>query len=235
MAYARLWLVAVILVINGVLLARWQIDVYLHYPYAYRFDPGPIFYLAGAVGLVLRLFWARYLAICFAAAITAVHFFCGPEPLITLAGGGVGIALLSGSTMRGLFEEKAARLNRWAAARDRRIDRLRLLFIAQSVVIGLLFAVRDGLRGATVLVLVAGLTLGGLVLQRIWALLAIAPIILLEGWLAARTLVVDVPYLRMPVWSLAAVLLVACGVSLVVIAPLLRVVGQTLREPDAGR
>src|SRR5262249_26559805 len=146
LARVRQWLAAAILLVCAVHAIWWQVEVYRYFRSYYAFDPAPIFYLAGAVGLALRVFWARYLAICFAVAIVTIQLW-GPDPLPTLACGAMLVAILSGRTMRDLFEGRHGRLNRWAADVDRRVARLRILFIAQSVALALLFAARFQLSG----------------------------------------------------------------------------------------
>jgi hypothetical protein len=233
-ARVRLGLAVVVMLAGAFDVTRTQLEIHRSFPAFYSFDPAPIFYLAGAVGLALRWFWARYLAICFAVAIIAVNVFWGPTAKV-LAIGLPFLALLAGPTMRALFEGRAGRLNRWAAELDRRVARLRLLFVAQSVVLALLFAAAGWLpRGALPLVAAAGLTLGGLVFQRTWAALAMAPIVVLEGALAVRSIGVELPSLALPAWSFPLTLLVACGVSLAVIAPMLRAFGRKLRGAEGG-
>jgi hypothetical protein len=231
-ATIRQWLAVAALAAEGARQVAWHVDVYRS-PYPYHFDPAPIFYLAGAVALALRVFWARYLAICFMSAIIAISFFWWPYPLPTIAGGLALIALLSGRTMRARFEGRAGRRNHWAAELDRRVARLRMLFVAQSIVMGLLFAPRLWLSpGVLPLVLAAGLALAGLVFQRTWAVLAIAPVIALEACLAARTIGVPMHVWNPPQWTLTAVLFIGCGVSLAVIFPMLQAFAQKVRRAE---
>ncbi|APR80813.1 Hypothetical protein A7982_06160 [Minicystis rosea] len=194
-------------------------------------DPAPIFYTVGAVGLALRLFWARYLAICFAAAVLSVRVLCDGISEANLFALGI-VVLLSGRSMQSLFEARAARLNHWATELDRRVTRLRMLFVAQAVAIGLIFGWGRWLSpGAVPLVGAAGLTIFGLVFQRTWGVLAIVPVIGLEACLAVRSTQVRLPLIAFPSWCFTAVLSVACAVSLAVIAPLLWALGQKLRGP----
>lgn len=221
--WLRLGLAMTMLAVGAARVVLAAVDAYPHTD----FDPAPLFYAAGILGLGLRLFWARYLVICFVASITAIRVVCGSEPGAPLVVGLVLIASLSGRTMRALFEERAARMNRWAGQLDRRVGRLRVLFVAQSVVMGLLWAIGSRLSpGAIPLVVVAGAVLVGLVFQRTWAALAAAPVILIEGALAVQGFGASASRSDLQAW----VLLLAVGVSFIVIAPLLWAIGQKLRS-----
>ena len=225
--WLRLGLAMAILAVGAV---RVVVAAARAYPHN-ELDPAPLFYLAGILGLGLRLFWARYLVICFVASITAIGVVWGSQPGATAAVGLLLIASLSGRTMRALFEERAARMNRWAGQLDRRVGRLRLLFVAQSLGMGLLWAIGSRLSPSAVpLVVAAGVVLVGLVFQRTWAALAVAPVILLEGALAVKSFSATIPYSDLPSWVFGSILLLAVGVSLVVIAPLLWAIGQKLRS-----
>ena len=198
---------------------------------SYHFDPAWMFYFAGATGLALRVFWARYLAICFCSAIMAVTFFYGPTPASAFAFGVPFIALLAGRTMRALFEENPGWLNRWANRLDARVARLRVLFVAQSVAVGLLWAAGDRLSPlAMPLSVAAGVSLVGLVLLQVWGALAIAPLIAAQIYVATQSIGLHPHRGEPPGWAFTAVLFAACALSLVVIAPLLRASFLALRS-----
>ena len=230
LARIRQWLAVAVLLFGAWDVGSAQLRMYASRWDALRADPAPLFYLAGGVGLALGMFWARYLAICFATAILAIDVFSARSSVSWLAAGLGFIALLSGRTMEGLFEGRTGRLNRWAAGVDHRVARLRLLFVAQSVVIGLIWAAASRLSpGARPLAVAATLTLGGLVLQRTWAALLLAPIIGLEACLAAQTVGVRIHFGAPPPWTFTATLFVACAVSLAVISPMLAAFARKLR------
>lgn len=196
----------------------------------HRFDPAWMFYFAGAAGLALRVFWARYLAICFCAAIMAITFFYGPFPFVAFAFGAPFIALLSGRTMRALFEDHPGWLNRWANRLDARVARLRILFVAQSVAIALLWAAGDRLSPlATPISIAAGASLAGLVLLRTWGALAVAPVLAGQLWLATESVGLHPHRGSPPGWAFSLALFAACAATLVVIAPLLVACVRALR------
>lgn len=220
-AHVRRWLAVALMALGAVDMVRWQVHHYQYHGHC-SFDPAPIFYLAGAMGLALRVFWARYLSICFAVAMLSLRFFWGPDTVGWFAVGLPFIALLSGRSMWELFEGRAGRLNHWAADLDRRVARLRVLFVAQSIVLALLYAMGQRLSpGVVPLVVAAGLAIVGLVFQRTWAVLAIAPVIGLELCLAVRSIGAPIPVDDHLAWCFTAVLLVACAASLAVVSPLL--------------
>lgn len=200
----------------------------------YRFDPAWLFYFAGATGLALRVFWARYLAICFCAAIMAITFFYGPTPAAAFAFGAPFIALLSGRTMRALFEERPGWLNRWANRLDARVARLRILFVAQSVVIALLWAANEQLSPFAVpLSIAASVSLVGLVLLQAWGALAVAPVLAAQIWVTAQGVGLHPHRGSPPGWVFSLVLFAACAATLVVIAPLLAACARSLRPARA--
>ncbi|HEY4118175.1 MAG TPA: hypothetical protein VGM56_09975 [Byssovorax sp.] len=201
------------------------------------FDPAPLFYVAGAVGLALGLFWARYLAICFAIAIGAVNFFWSPKGYLVAPAGTLFVALLAGERMRARFEGKGGRGNRWSAALDARVGRLRSLFVAQALAIGMIFAARGHLPEAASLVVVgvAGVALAGLVFHRTWAALLCAPAVAAEAWLAVASAHAELHLEKPPAWTFPAALGAACLASACVIAPLwIAIAAKVARhEPDA--
>ena len=207
-------------------------------PFWTALDPAPLFYLAGAIGLALGLFWARYLAICFAISICTVNFFWMQHGYVVSAAGALFVALLAGERMRARFEGNGGRWNRWVHDVDARIGRLRLLFVAQSLAIGQLFAARGYLPDVPSLVVVghACVARAGLVFHRTWAALLIAPVLVAEAWLAYLSASADLNLVNPPAWSFPAALGVACVASAAVVAPLWIAIGSKLarHEPDAG-
>lgn len=229
LARVRLWFAVLLLTIGGVTELSRQLSCWSD-P-GFRFDPAWLFYFAGAVGLGTRLFFARYLAICFASALAGVTFFFGPEPLAALAFPLPFIALLSGRRMRALFEDSPSRFNRWAAGVDRRVALLRVLFVSQSIVMGLLWASRDQLwSGAQGLATLAGVSLVGLVLQQTWGALAVAPVLVAEAWLGVVSASVRAHRGDPPEWLFTTVFLAMVAVSWLVVAPLLVGFARRVRE-----
>ncbi|MFO0617621.1 MAG: hypothetical protein U0414_33815 [Polyangiaceae bacterium] len=235
LARVRLWLAVLILSIGGVSEFARQTGAFGEK--VAPLDPAWIFYLTGAVGLGLRVFWARYLAICFVVAISAITVFWGVEPLVAFAVAPFAL-LLAGRRMRALYEDHPGWMNRWAAKLDARIARLRVLFVAQAVAMGLIWAAHEGLSPiAWPLAISAGLALVGLVLQHTWAVVAIAPIIVLEASLAIAKAGVLVHRGAPPAWSFTAVLLTACAASAIVVAPLVAEFARRVArdEPATGK
>lgn len=232
LARVRLWFAVLLLSIGGVSELSRQLAAWSE-PHS-RFDPAWLFYFAGALGLGVRLFFARYLAICFACAIAGVTFFYGPEPLAAFAFPLPFIALLSGRRMRAIFEESPGRFNRWAAGVDRRIALLRALFVAQSIVMGLLWASRDQLwSGAQALTVAAGVSIVGLVLQQTWGALVVAPVLVAETWLGVVSASVRAHRGDPPEWVFTTVLLAMAGISWLVLGPLLAGFVRRVRaEPE---
>jgi len=217
------------LAVGGVTALRFQARLLAWPPRMYQLDPAPLFYFAGAVGLALRTFWARYLAICFASAIMAIAFLWSPDRFGVFATGFAMIALLSGKTMRAMFDERALRSTHWVADLDVRVHLLRYLFVWQAVALALLFAGRTKLSlvaGPTIVI--AGLALAGLVFQRTWAVLLMTPALLLDVYLAATNIrSLNDLGAQLP-WGFPYLLFLSCWVSFVVLAPLLKAFIQRL-------
>jgi hypothetical protein len=228
LARVRQWVAVAFLAAGVVSVADAQIHLLRDAPAYHQHDPALFLYAAGALGLALRAFWARYLAICVAAAITTIQVVSGwrvsSSSLLMLAF----ILLLSGRSMRGLFEGRAGARNRWAADLDRRIARLRVLFVAQSMVLGLVWAAAPDVSPiGRPLTLVAGLALAGLVFQRTWGALLLVPVLAAEIYLAAAA--VRVGWGFAPEGCLPALLVALSGLSAVLLAPLLRAFAERVR------
>jgi hypothetical protein len=219
----RQWLAALLAAAGAFFDIKSQIWLIQNSTEPYELDPSPLFYVAAAIGLALRAFWARYLAICFAAAIITVKLFWFSDPIAPIAVRLAFILLLSGASMRSLFEESAGGQSRWARNADERIGRLRLLFVAQAVALALIWAPGDHLSPiARPLAIAAGLVLAGLVLQQTWAALLVVPVVGLELYLASRSFGVRVHWGLPPAWSYPATLVATSILSLVVVSPFLR-------------
>jgi hypothetical protein len=225
LARVRQWAVVAFLGWGAIEEGRANIDIdklFAHPEGLFDYDPAMFLYLVGAIGLAVRAFWARYLAICFLVALLTVDVFWR-HPLSTYSAFRVGfILLLSGHSMRVLFEQRESGLNRWATAGDARIHRLRGLFIAQSIALAMIWAPASLSPIAHPLTLVAGLALAGLVFLRTWGALLLAPILAAEAYLATLTFTHKVHWGDPPAWAFPATLLAAVFVSLLVLAPFLR-------------
>jgi hypothetical protein len=195
-----------------------------------QLDPAILFYGVGAVALGLRVFWARYLVICFATALLSMACLWRPSPIGLLTNVAL-VALLSGPSMRALFEERTPDPRRWAATLDPRVQGLRVLFIVQSVALAILFGARPQLSSAAgPTVVLAGVAIAGLVFQRTWAVLCMTAALGLEAYVGVTAMggrvqvAADVP------WAIPALLLMACGGSLIVLAPFQRAIWRQLRH-----
>jgi hypothetical protein len=217
------------LAVGAVMLGHRELTMLSTNPHGYVFDPAALFYAVGAVGLALGWFWSRYLVLCLVAAISVIQFaFFASWP--SLAGRLAFMALLVGPTMRRLFDEREGRLNHWTAVLDGRVARLRVLFVAQAIAIGLVFAARDVLPAVAVpAVIIGGLALAGLVFQQTWAALVITLVIALEGSVALSMRGLAVRYGADAAMRISAFTLAACAVSLIVLAPLLAAFVRKLR------
>jgi hypothetical protein len=148
-------------------------------------DPATIFYPLMLVGLALRQFWARYLVLCFCAGIFGMRLAAGQLPPLALIGLGSLIALLTGATMRALFEGRTTRWNRWAAT-ARATGRLKLAMVSQALALGVLWPTLFAHPlHAVALVLALGGTLA-LITQRGWSLLPLLGACAAEAVLALR-------------------------------------------------
>jgi hypothetical protein len=135
--------------------------------------------------------------------------------------------------MRSLFEDRAGGRNRWASALDDRVSRLRVLFVAQSAALAMLWAPGSSLSLiARPVTIAAGVALAGLVFQRTWGALLLVPALALEAYLACCAIGVKVHWGNPPAWSYPATLLVAIGVSLLVLAPFARAFARSLRRSE---
>jgi len=216
------------------------IDWYLGYLVS---DPAtPVFILLSMVGVGLRLFWGRYLAICFSAVLLLVHaprlfwFFqdelAASEWLIPLGRVAV-ILLLSGSSMAAFFEQRpSSRHNRWAGA-DPRVVRLRYLVLAQALFLGFFYAARPMVDEMMVAILfVGGMGLLGLTFLKTWSLLALAGAMVLEAWVVldlSLRAIDPQAYFRDITTILAAVLGLLLLVSAVLAAPFFKRMLRQLR------
>jgi hypothetical protein len=206
-------------------------------------DPAtPAFILLSLVGVGLRLFWGRYLTICFSAALLVVHaphlyWFIQEEALarelLMPMGRLAVILLLSGRSMAAFFEQRPSRFNRWAGA-DPRIVRLRYLILVQALFVGFAYAVRSpGDVMMSAILVLGGLGLLGLTFLKTWSLFALAGAMALEAivvgqlvWCAAQ------PRKFLPLGFfavVAAVFALLLLVSVVLAAPFLRRVLRQLR------
>jgi hypothetical protein len=230
LARVRQWIAVALLTYGAVVMSAREIKSLIAQPLAsYDFDPAALFYLAGAIGFAVRAFWARYLAICFAIALLTLDVFWRDPASVWSAFGVGAILLVSGRSMRALFEQRDSRLNRWATVVDARIHRLRGLFIAQAIALAMLWAAGSTLSTiARPLTLVAGLAIGGLVFQRAWGALLLAPVLAGEAYLAVLAFGQKVHLGDPPAWAFPAVLLAVVIVSLAVLAPFLRGVAGKL-------
>lgn len=234
LAHVRQWLAVALLTLGVLSVARSQVLFLRDLPLSH-FDPDPavLLYLAGAVGLAVRAFWARYLAICVALAILTIQVFWSAAWSVTVVTGLAFILLLSGPSMRSHFEDRPGQLHGWTAGLDQRIGRLRILFVAQSMALAMLWVPGAALSpiGRPV-TLLAGLALAGLVFQRTWGALLMPVILVAEVLLALLFGGLSLPWRAPPAWCFTLTLLAAAGTSAVVIAPFVRAFGQRLA---AGR
>jgi hypothetical protein len=202
-------------------------------------DPAAtLLYPIGVAGLALGIFWARYFVICFCASLAAIRlagadwYGAWSQPWLWLQVGGPLLlaGLLVGPSMRRRFEGRGAWLNRWGELLESRLDlQLRLLIVAQSVALGLVYGWR-GLAPTTAgaVVGLGALALLGLLLLRTAALLPLAAAFVAEGVfladLLAQPQVTSHDATVMPLVLGAALL----G-SVIASAPLLRKAARLLR------
>jgi hypothetical protein len=136
-------------------------------------DPAVIFYPLALIGLSLRFFWARYLTICFAISMFSIKLvFGGPSnlELLPTAAGALFVLLLSGESMRRLFDERPGRFNSWVGV-SAQVHRLRWLILAQSVALGLFWGLHFELGWMALGVVgLAATGLLGMVFQKTWGL-----------------------------------------------------------------
>lgn len=136
-------------------------------------DPAVVFYPLALIGLSLRFFWARYLTLCFAISMFAIKLAfggLGNLELLPTAAGALFVLLLSGESMRQLFDERPGRFNRWVGV-SAQVHRLRWLILAQSVSLGLIWGLH--FEFGWIALGVAGLAAAGLlgmVFQKTWGL-----------------------------------------------------------------
>jgi hypothetical protein len=232
LAHVRQWVAVAFLGWGAIAEWRAHIDIeklFAHPETLRDQDPAVLLYLVGAIGLAVRAFWARYWAICILYALLTVHLFWG-EVLTQATAFHVGfILLLSGHSMKSLFEQRESTLNRWGTEVDARIHRLRGLFIAQSIALALIWAPGSTLSPiARPLIVVAGLALAGLVFQRTWGALLLLPVLAVEAYLATLTFGQRVHWGDPPAWAFPATLLAGVVVSLAVLTPFLRGIVRTL-------
>ena len=155
-------------------------------------DPAHLFYPLAVAGLGLRLFWGRYLAICFSLNLLLLAFFRDVAFCHQLLALGAVVPLLAGRSMERLFEgQRRSRFNRWAGA-DPRVRRLRWLVLLQSLALTLVCCTALGRavfppapRLALIVLLGAGLV--GMALQKTWSLFLLAIAALVELPLLAAT------------------------------------------------
>jgi len=199
-------------------------------------DPAtPAFLLLALLGVGLRLFWGRYLAICFSTVLFVAHspsfywYFQDGIPareLLMPLGHLAVILLLSGKSMAAFYEQRPSRFNRWAGA-DPRITRLRFLILCQALFLGFAYAGKPmgDVHLAAILVL-GGFGLLGLVFLKTWSLVALAVTMLLEGWIVLVLAVGIVVEQGKQGWGIvavaAAVLAFLLLVSVVLAAPFYR-------------
>jgi hypothetical protein len=202
-------------------------------------NPAVIFYPLALLGLGLRLFWGRYLAICFAASMFAIHLLLGRIGWPAVAGGAFFILLLSGRSMRQFFDERPGRFNRWAGVEER-VYRLRWLILAQSVALGLFWALHFELGlPAVAVVAVASAGLLGMVLQKVWGMVLLGLATLGEAGLTAalgfELARMPADYLTHRALPILAALVLLVATSLVLMAPFwLRFFRQLRQGPPSG-
>jgi hypothetical protein len=236
LAHVRRWIVVTFLVIGAVVTAQRQVVALLDPAASWELDPAWALYLAGAVGFAVRAFWARYLAICFMVALLTLDVFWRSVDAssVTLL---AFILLISGPSMRRLFEDRPDGGGRWGRGGDRRIGLLRVLFVAQAVALALLWGA--GARHLPLvrpLALAAGLPLAGLAFQRTWAALLAVPLLAAEAWLALWAFGVDkVHWGTPPAWAFPVTLLATVAASAVVLGPFVRGFVRALGRGEPGR
>jgi hypothetical protein len=158
-------------------------------------DPAVLFYPLAILGLALRLWWARYLTICFVASMFAIQLLHGHLCWPVLAGGAVFMLLLGGRSMRRLFDERPGRFNRWAGAQER-VYRLRWLILAQSVALGIFWSLHFELGLPFIgVVALAAAGLLGMALQKVWGMVLLGLATLAEG---ALTVAIGIELSRLP-------------------------------------
>jgi hypothetical protein len=216
---------------------------YLHlhrgWPAALLRDPSTIFYPLMLAGLALRLFWARYLVLCFCAGILGMQLAAGQLNPLALLGLGALVALLSGGSMQALFEGKRSRWNRWAAP-ARTTGRLKLAMLSQAAALGVLWPTLHAhpLHAHPLNAVALGLALAGtlaLIGQRGWSLIPLLAACAVEGALAVR-LGLAPERLEGPLDGArtAAILGAAVVVSVAVLLPALVRAWRGLARPSEG-
>jgi hypothetical protein len=213
-----------------------------------RLDPATaLLYTLSLAGLGLRLFWGRFLTICFCGILAAItvlrlaHLGIGGMPLgfwLQLAGFPLVVALLAGHRMQAFFEGRPSRFNRWAGAAPR-LYRLRWLIFAQAVTLELVYGgdlVSPALR--LPLLVLGAAALGGLAFQKTWGLLLAVALCLAEaGLVASLTAHALLPVAADAILDLRANFAVAAGlfavplvVSLLLLCPYARPIIAHLRR-----
>ncbi len=189
-------------------------------------DPATLLYPLMLVGLALRLFWARYLVLCFCTGIFGMSLAAGQLHALSLLGLASLAALLAGPGMRALFEGRPTRLNLWAAP-ARTTGRLKLAMLGQSLALGVLWptVLLHPLRAYPLHALALGLALVGvlaLIAQRGWSLFPLLAACAVEAVLALR-LGLSPHLLEGPLDGMrtAGILAAATVVSAVVLLPAL--------------
>lgn len=215
----------------------WEIEG--TWPWVVHFlrDPTNYFFLLSLAGVGLRLFWGRYLAICFMVNLLVLGLVRGHPSLepVPMAMAAV-VLLLAGRRMQAHFEGRATgRLNRWAAAHPS-VYRLRWLVLLQSTMLALVFcaaALGHGLWTRLGLGCVIGVALLGMVFQKTWSLLLLLVATVLELALLVRVgvqLVQDARYLGYGDLVGFSLLLALVVGSFVLALPMVRVALRRLRR-----
>jgi hypothetical protein len=214
--------------------------------HGWRFDPAATAFYALAVGgVALRLFWARFLTICFCSILAGLTLLRGAiasdlasaELWLQIGPLALAVALLAGRRMQAFFEGRPGCFNRWAGASPR-LYRLRWLILVQAVALELLYGgniVETGLR--VPLLALGGAAILGLMFHKTWGLLLAGALCVVEGALAAsytcRALqpLSDGAFLdlRAVFAIVAAIFAVLAVVSFALLAPYLRPIVARLR------